>query len=101
MEQDLHDRVAAPAELAEIGAEILLANTYLAHPLARNDVVWTFSGIRPLYDDGASDPSAITRDYVLEVDTGANGGAPVLSIYGGKITTYRAKVKVSFKYEGE
>ena len=59
-------------------------------PLTRADVVSTFSGVRPLYDDGASDPSAITRDYVFKLDTGdAPGGAPVLSIFGGKLTTYR------------
>ncbi len=63
-----------------------LANTYLATPLAEKDVVWTFSGIRPLYDDGQSDPSAITRDYVLKLD---DDGPPLLSVYGGKITTYR------------
>jgi glycerol-3-phosphate dehydrogenase len=55
--------------------------------------VWSFSGVRPLYDDGASDPSAITRDYVLRIDTGGgNGtpaGAPMLSVFGGKLTTYR------------
>src|SRR5207244_3434136 len=66
-----------------------LVNGYLARPLNRSDVVWTYSGVRPLYDDGSADPSAITRDYVFELDTGASGGAPVLSIYGGKITTYR------------
>src|SRR6185369_7407311 len=51
------------------------------------DVVWTYAGVRPLYDDGASDAKAATRDYVFELDT--PGGAPLLSIYGGKITTYR------------
>jgi glycerol-3-phosphate dehydrogenase len=65
-----------------------LANAYLERPLARDDVVWTFSGVRPLYDDGASDPSAVTRDYVLKVDA-VDGRAPVLSSFGGKITTYR------------
>ncbi len=64
-----------------------LANVYLERPLSRADIVWTYSGVRPLYDDGASDPSAVTRDYVLKVD--ADGGAPVLSSFGGKITTYR------------
>jgi glycerol-3-phosphate dehydrogenase len=67
-----------------------LANTYLAQPLARSDVLWTFSGVRPLYDDGKSDPSSITRDYVLKLDAGSGGAEPpVLSIYGGKLTTYR------------
>ena len=51
--------------------------------------MWTFAGIRPLYDDGASDPSAITRDYVFKLDAADGRDAPVLSIYGGKITTYR------------
>ena len=50
-------------------------------------MVWTYSGVRPLYDDGASEAKAATRDYVFELDT--PGGAPLLSIYGGKITTYR------------
>ncbi len=52
--------------------------------------MWAFSGVRPLYDDGKSDPSSITRDYVLKLDAGAGGAEPpVLSIYGGKLTTYR------------
>jgi len=67
-----------------------LANAYLEKPLSRADVVYTYSGIRPLYDDGKSDPSAITRDYVLKLDAGdAVGAPPILSIYGGKLTTYR------------
>ncbi len=74
----------------EVDYLLALANTYLARPLARSDVVWTFSGVRPLYDDGAEDPSAITRDYVLKLDRAAEGaGAPALSIFGGKLTTYR------------
>ncbi len=60
---------------------------YLAKPVSPEDVVWTFAGVRPLYDDGASEAKAATRDYVFELD--APGGAPLLSIYGGKITTYR------------
>jgi glycerol-3-phosphate dehydrogenase len=51
------------------------------------DVVWDYAGVRPLYDDGANEAKAATRDYVFELDT--PGGAPLLSIYGGKITTYR------------
>ena len=60
---------------------------YLAKPVKPEDVVWTYAGVRPLYDDGASEAKAATRDYVFELDT--PGGAPLLSIYGGKITTYR------------
>ena len=72
---------------------IALANAYLEKPISRADVVWSYSGVRPLYDDGTSDPSAVTRDYVLKVDAldgpAGQDRAPVLSIYGGKITTYR------------
>ena len=52
------------------------------------DVVWTYSGVRPLYDDGASKAQEATRDYVLTLDAG-EGRAPLLSVFGGKITTYR------------
>jgi len=52
------------------------------------DIVWSYAGIRALYDDGSKDLSAVTRDYVLELD-GAKGTPPLLSIFGGKITTYR------------
>ena len=64
------------------------ANRFLAKPLAGSDVVSSYAGVRPLYDDGKSDPSSITRDYVLELDD-EGGKAPVLSLFGGKITTYR------------
>jgi len=63
-------------------------NRYLAKPVRPGDVVWRFAGVRPLYDDGANDPSAVTRDYTLRVDDDG-GAAPVLSVFGGKITTYR------------
>ena len=53
---------------------------------SREDICWTYSGIRPLYDDRASKASAITRDYFLDLD---KGGAPLLSVFGGKLTTYR------------
>ena len=77
----------------EVDYLLNLANTYLERPLSRSDIVWTYSGVRPLYDDGSDNPSAVTRDYVLKVDAlpGEPGPdhAPVLSIFGGKITTYR------------
>ena len=63
-------------------------NRYLQKPLTPEDVVWRYSGIRPLYDDGTNNPSAVTRDYTLRVDD-ARGAAAVLSVFGGKITTYR------------
>ena len=62
-------------------------NRYFARSIGAGDVVWSYSGVRPLYDDGRSDASAVTRDYVLKLGTEA---APqILSIFGGKITTYR------------
>ena len=65
-----------------------LANTYLAKPLTHQDIKSTYAGVRPLYDDGDDNPSQVTRDYTLKLDHHA-GGAPLLNIYGGKITTYR------------
>jgi len=64
------------------------ANRYLSKPIGPKDVVWSYSGVRPLYDDGTSDPSAITRDYTLVMDA-PEARAPLLSVFGGKITTYR------------
>lgn len=64
------------------------ASEYFLKGITPKDVVTSFSGIRPLFDDGKSEAKAATRDYVLKVDTG-NDEAPLLSIYGGKITTYR------------
>ena len=75
---------ASPEEIQYLCAS---ASEYLKKPVLPADVVWTYSGVRPLYDDGASEAKAATRDYVFELDT--PGGAPLLSIYGGKITTYR------------
>ena len=69
-------------------------NRYLAQPVTPAQSVWRYAGVRPLYDDGSADPSAVTRDYTLRVDAvnaedAAHGVAPVLSVFGGKITTYR------------
>lgn len=71
---------------AERNYLIDFANKYFKNDISVEDVVWTYSGVRPLYDDGASNASAATRDYTLKVDA---QGAPVLNIFGGKITTYR------------
>jgi glycerol-3-phosphate dehydrogenase len=66
-----------------------IANAYLARPISPADVVWAYSGVRPLYDDGSADPSAVTRDYVLKLDADSQARTPLLSVFGGKITTYR------------
>ncbi len=77
--------VCAPEEIAYL-CEI--ASHYMVKSVKPADVVWTYSGVRPLFDDGDDDPSAVTRDYHLEVDA-PQGTAPLLSVFGGKITTYR------------
>mgnify|MGYP001144861327 FL=1 len=63
------------------------ASEYLATSVKPSDVVWSYSGVRPLYDDHASEARIVTRDYVFELDV--PDGLPVLSVFGGKITTYR------------
>ncbi|MBX2885239.1 MAG: glycerol-3-phosphate dehydrogenase [Granulosicoccus sp.] len=63
------------------------ASEYFRKEITTDQVAWTYSGVRPLYDDSASSASKVTRDYKLHLDDAA--GAPILSVYGGKITTYR------------
>jgi glycerol-3-phosphate dehydrogenase len=77
---------AASAE--EVSYLIRAANRYFSRQLTVNDVAWSYCGIRPLFDDGSVNPSTVTRDYVLRAD-GKPREAPVLSVFGGKITTYR------------
>jgi glycerol-3-phosphate dehydrogenase len=64
------------------------ANRFLAKPLAESDIVSSYAGVRPLHDDGTANPSEVTRDYVLKVDHDQHK-VPLLSVFGGKITTYR------------
>jgi len=64
------------------------ASEYFQNDISPDDVVWDYAGVRPLYDDKAADASAVTRDYVLNVEEFADK-APFLSVYGGKITTSR------------
>jgi glycerol-3-phosphate dehydrogenase len=77
------DAVCTPEEQDYLCA---FASRYFEKPVTRADIVWTYSGVRPLYDDGAKSATAATRDYVLSVDA---TGAPLLNVFGGKITTYR------------
>jgi glycerol-3-phosphate dehydrogenase len=74
------------------------ASQYFRQPVTSDDVVWTYSGVRPLYDDGATSATAATRDYTLKVDRSA--GAPVLNIFGGKITTYRRLAEAALELIG-
>jgi glycerol-3-phosphate dehydrogenase len=82
------------------------ASRYAEKPITPGMVVWSYSGVRPLYADGSENPSAVTRDYHLLLDTGEPGAAPVLSVFGGKITTYRklaeqALEKLSVRFPGK
>lgn len=83
-----HDGDPGDAVCTEAEAEYLraFASEYLKKPIAKEDIIWTYSGVRPLYDDGASSATEATRDYVLSLDA---NGAPLLNVFGGKITTYR------------
>jgi len=88
--EELWSEPLGPARISAAETDYLLATIrryFTAAPEA-DAVVWSYAGIRALYDDHAADASAITRDYVLEVDGDAER-APILSIFGGKITTYR------------
>lgn len=74
------------------------ASQYFKQQLSDDDVVWTYSGVRPLYDDGASSATAATREYVLDLD---QNGAPLLNVFGGKITTYRKLAEAALRKLGE
>uniref|UniRef100_C5CS63 Glycerol-3-phosphate dehydrogenase n=1 Tax=Variovorax paradoxus (strain S110) TaxID=543728 RepID=C5CS63_VARPS len=80
------DPGAARIAEEEIAYLCMQASRYFDKPVKPADVVWTYSGVRPLLDDASGDPSAVTRDYMLESNTTA---APLLSVWGGKITTFR------------
>ncbi|RUT99661.1 glycerol-3-phosphate dehydrogenase [Mesorhizobium sp. USDA-HM6] len=82
---DPHDVKISDAEIDYLCAA---ASEYFAQPVKRSDIVWTYSAVRPLYDDGASKAQEATRDYVLKAE-GGEGAAPLLNSFGGKITTFR------------
>lgn len=86
MTGDPHEAACSPEEEAYL---LAAANRFLARPLSPADVVWRFAGVRPLQaDEDIADPSALTRDYRLEF-TAAGDAAPLLTIVGGKVTTFR------------
>ncbi|HWA46640.1 MAG TPA: glycerol-3-phosphate dehydrogenase [Dongiaceae bacterium] len=88
-DRDYHgDPAHVAASDDEVAYLCAVVSDYFARAVTPSDVVWKYSGVRPLYDDGASEAKAATRDYVFELDTDA-GATPLLSIFGGKITTYR------------
>lgn len=71
---------------SEINYLCTMSSRYFKKDVCASDVVWTYSGVRPLLDDHANNASAVTRDYLLECD---DTGAPILHVWGGKLTTYR------------
>jgi glycerol-3-phosphate dehydrogenase len=85
------DPAAVQVDDAEVDYLLGVINRYFETQLGPADVLARFSGVRPLYDDDAENPSAVTRDYVFDVEpeTPAADRAPMLSVFGGKITTYR------------
>ena len=85
-EGDLSRVEADPSEIDYLCDAL---NRYFRTTVSARDVVWSFSGVRPLYDDNNANPSAVTRDYVFDLSDDGHGGAVLLSIFGGKITTYR------------
>ena len=86
-ERDYDGDLATPTiDDREIDYLVEMANRYFSTDLSRADVVWTFAGLRPLLAASTDDPKSVTRDYVLELD---EHGPPLLSVYGGKLTTYR------------
>jgi glycerol-3-phosphate dehydrogenase len=80
------DPGAARIDAGEIEYLCGMANRYFRARISPRDVQWTFAGLRPLLEDESSDPSSVTRDYQLELDA---NGAPALSVFGGKLTTFR------------
>ncbi len=82
------DPASAGISAAETDYLCRAANRYLAQPVRPQAVVWSYAGVRPLFGDNGEDLSTITRDYEIEFDT-VDGNAPILTVCGGKITTYR------------
>ena len=82
-----------PASVAITGQEAdylcSVVSRSFARPIGTADIVWSYAGVRALVDDGAANPAKVTRDYQLELEYSAPGGPAVLTVYGGKLTTYR------------
>ena len=84
----------------EINYLCTVASEYFSHPVERSQVVLAYSGVRPLYDDGASKAQEATRDYVLKLDE-KPGEAPLLNIFGGKLTTFRRLAEEALDHAGD
>ncbi len=88
---------AVTASDSEVAYLCEAVNCYLASKVYPPEVVWSYSGVRALYDDGQPNPSDVSRDYKLSVETDGRGRLPLLSVYGGKITTYRKLAEAALK----
>jgi len=99
-----HDYTGDPRTVEITGDELAYlcnaASEYFAEPVRPEDIVWTYSGVRPLFDDGASKAQEATRDYVLKTE-GDAGQAPLLNVFGGKLTTYRRLAEHALEKIGE
>jgi glycerol-3-phosphate dehydrogenase len=83
------DPAAVQITFDEVDYLCKLVSRYFERPLRSEQVEWTYAGVRPLYDDASGDVSIVTRDYAFDLDPGGENEPPLLSVYGGKITTYR------------
>jgi glycerol-3-phosphate dehydrogenase len=90
------DPLAAQIDQAEIDYLCEAANLYLQNEISPDDVISSYSGVRPLLDSGEENASAVTRDYVF--DYSERFGAPLISIFGGKLTTYRVLAEKAMDY---
>ncbi|MEZ5873057.1 MAG: glycerol-3-phosphate dehydrogenase [Nitratireductor sp.] len=88
-------------QISEAEADYLcaMASEYFAEPVSREDIIWTYSGVRPLYDDGAGKAQAATREYVIRPDPVVGSGR-LLNVFGGKITTYRKLAEAVMEQAG-
>ncbi|HMK13798.1 MAG TPA: glycerol-3-phosphate dehydrogenase [Burkholderiales bacterium] len=91
------DPAAVAASDSEVEYLCEAVNRYIAGRIYPSEVVWRYSGVRALYDDGHPNPSDVSRDYKLIVETDDKGRLPLLSVYGGKITTYRKLAEAALK----
>ncbi|WP_208431671.1 glycerol-3-phosphate dehydrogenase [Bartonella schoenbuchensis] len=82
---------------AEINYICAAANEYFAQPILRENIIWSYSGVRPLYDNGATKAQETTRNYVLK-EVGVGSAPRILNLYGGKITTYRKLAEDVMKF---
>lgn len=97
-----HDSIEQTPEITPQETAYLcqMASEYFTEPVTEQDIVWTYSGVRPLFDDGASKAQEATRDYIIRREEGLGDGT-VLNIFGGKITTYRRLAESMLEKIGE